>query len=220
LAWIESHQELDGHPKVTDLMGLMGWDKDQVIGKLHRFWWWCLKYAQNGDLRKHNDNRIAEAMGVAMGDSKRLIEAMVQSCWIDRKPYFRVHDWWDYAGRFLQGKYSHSPSEWKTIRKAYGYRKVSDTTYLPNLPTNQPYNSVMEKPTAEQVRAYALTLGYPIDAEKFVDYYGVRGWRTKGGQIIRDWKHCVSTWKRNTKMGKENGQKLAVMATGVGVKLD
>jgi hypothetical protein len=51
LAWIESHQTLEKHPKTLDLMNATGWDLDTCLGKLHRFWYWCVDYAEDGDLR-------------------------------------------------------------------------------------------------------------------------------------------------------------------------
>lgn len=39
MAWIESHQQLERHPKTHELMGLMGWDLDATIGKRMRGWW-------------------------------------------------------------------------------------------------------------------------------------------------------------------------------------
>lgn len=135
MAWIESHQTLEKHPKVFDLMHLMGWDVDQTIGKLHRFWWWCVDYAEDGDLQKHNDARIAAAVGLNGEQGKIFVENMVKSCWIDRDPYFRVHEWWNYFGRFLQVKYKHNPNEWRKIRKLYKNGSYNRTPNLtkPNL---------------------------------------------------------------------------------------
>lgn len=38
-----------------------------------------------------------------------------------------------------------------------------------------------------------------VDAQKFLDYYQMTGWKTKGGATIKDWKACVRTWERNTR---------------------
>lgn len=137
MAWIEAHQNLRDHPKVLDLVNLMEWDLDTTIGKLFRFWWWCVDYAEDGDLRKHNDNRLAVAVGLNGKDGERFVGSMVQSCWIDRKPYFRVHDWWDYFGRFLQVKYKNSPEKWRKIQELYqqkeGGSKGSSKNHIPNL---------------------------------------------------------------------------------------
>lgn len=165
MAWIESHQELERHPKTLDLINLMGWDLDTTIGKLHRFWWWCVDYAEDGDLRKHNDNRLSAAVGVLPSDSKRFIEAMVQSGWIDREPYFRVHEWWEYIGEFLKAKYKNYPEKWQCVRDLYSEEnktppKTPPKPLLPNLTkpnhiakagTKQPVS--VEKPVeSEQVK--------------------------------------------------------------------
>ena len=152
MSWIESHQALEKHPKVYDLMNLMEWDLDRTIGKLHRFWWWCVDYAEDGDLRKHNESRLAIAVGLKPEDGEKFIDSMMKSYWIDKKPYLRVHDWWHYLGRFLQVKYKHNPNKWKRIQKLYNKRSkggsnISSDNHIPNQPTltnqdNQPNISV------------------------------------------------------------------------------
>lgn len=115
-------------------MSALDLDLDQAIGKIHRFWWWCTKYAEDGDLRKHNDDRLARAVGLNGGqEASRFVEAMVASCWIDREPYFRVHDWWDYFGYFLMRKYGDSPDKWKHIKSLYV--TVQGTVQEPSAPS-------------------------------------------------------------------------------------
>jgi hypothetical protein len=127
MAWLKSHSERENHPKTIDLKNLMSWDLDTTLGKLDRFWWWCQKYAEDGDLRKHNDSRIADSMGVAMADSKRLVDALVKAGWLDREPYFRVHDWWDHIGDWLRAKYKRSPERWGKVKEMYSTRDVQVT---------------------------------------------------------------------------------------------
>lgn len=136
MAWIESHQALRDHPKTIDLMALMGWDLDTNIGKLHRFWWWCVDYAEDGDLRKHNDSRLAIAVGLNSNQGKQFVEAMVKSGWIDREPYFRVHDWWDYIGLFLQRKYQRQPEKWQKVRDLYCSTPAVTPSGTPGVVTN------------------------------------------------------------------------------------
>jgi hypothetical protein len=148
MAWIESHQSLERHPKTLDLMTRMGWDLDTTIGKLQRFWWWCVDYAEDGDLQKHNDGRLGGAVGLNGEEAKAFKVAMVEACWLDRDPYFRVHDWWNYIGRFLQVKYKHYPDKWQHVRAAYLTNKElkngssnglnNHRTNQPKQPTNQP----------------------------------------------------------------------------------
>lgn len=98
---------------------MMHWDIDISIGKIHRFWWWCVDYAEDGDLRRHNDMRIGNAVGLNGEHSQLFVESMCKAGFIDREPYFRVHDWWDYFGKFLQVKYKHSPEKWQKIKDLY-----------------------------------------------------------------------------------------------------
>lgn len=147
MAWIESHQSLKEHPKVLDLMNLMGWSLDETIGKLHRFWWWCVDYAEDGDLRKHNDSRLAAAVGLNGDAGGQFVESMVKSCWIDRQPYFRVHEWWTYFGRFLQIKYKHNQCRWRRIQELYQNGSENGSlNHIPNQPNqpNQPIKSAFE----------------------------------------------------------------------------
>lgn len=127
MAWIESPGDLEHNPKVQELMYEMKWDLDQTIGKLHRLWWWCAKYVENGELRDYNDTRIAEVMGVAKADAERLKEALVRACWLDREPYLRVSKWWDIAGQWLIARYKRSPEKWRKIRNCYVTEHVTVT---------------------------------------------------------------------------------------------
>ena len=157
MAWIESHTDLKEHPKFLDLINYAEMDEDTVLGKLHRFWHWTMKYAEDGDLRKFNDGQLCRAVGfndIKLG--KTFIESMVKACWLDREPYFRVHDWWDYAGKYLQGKYKRSPEKWQRIKnlcKGLPENNNGTTTeqqpltYLtkPNQPNQPKYFSLVQR---------------------------------------------------------------------------
>lgn len=158
MAWIESHQDLERHPKTLNLMSMMGWSVNETIGILHRFWWWCVDYAEDGDLRKYNDSTIASVVGLNSDMAKKFIDSMVScggenvSGFIEREPYFRIHDWWDYIGKFLQIKYKQTPERWEKVRKLYNRSKNSSknsskthnqpipTNLKQPIPTDQPLN--------------------------------------------------------------------------------
>ncbi len=160
MPWLEAHQALYGHPKLMILSVAMTtidqrWnDEEYVVGKLLKFWFWCQNYAENGDLRKHNDATLGGAVGLNGEGAKRFVTAMVEACWLDREPYFRVHDWWDYIGPWLRSKYKKTPVKWKQIKEMYGHEEdethdeplgnryvtLHQPTYQPtNQPTNPPY---------------------------------------------------------------------------------
>ncbi len=119
MAWIEFHDTVAEHYKTKDLARFMGWELNAAVGTLARFWLWCTKFADDGDLRKHNDDRIGDSVGLNGNDAKRFVDAMVQSGWIDRKPYFRVHDWWDYSKSFMKSRYKDIPEKWQSIKSLY-----------------------------------------------------------------------------------------------------
>lgn len=131
------------------MMNLMGWDAedspikhvalDVTLGKLHRFWYWCLDFAPTGDLRGKNDAVLAGSVGLAPKDGKRFVDAMVQSGWIDRADeIFRVHDWIDYAGRYLKdSKFKRHPNKKRDLQRVYKDPVVCGQSAVPDL-TNQP----------------------------------------------------------------------------------
>ena len=98
MSYIESHEELVGHPKTLDLMAAMSIDVDSALGKLHRFWYWCMKYAPSGYLDKHPESRIDVLFG------RGFVAAAREAGFIDKEQY-RVHDWPDYAGRYLNTRF-------------------------------------------------------------------------------------------------------------------
>ena len=54
-------------------------------------------------------------------------------------------------------------------------------------------------PSFDDVETYCHERHNNVDARKFLDYYEMTGWKTKGGAIIKDWKACVRTWERNSR---------------------
>jgi len=119
MAWIESHQNLEKHPKLFDLMAALGWSKAEAIGRLHLCWWWCVDHAPDGDLRGFHDGHLALAVELDSGDGKDFVSAMVKAGFFERDPYFRVRNWWQYAGNYLRRRYNRKPAEWRKVQAAY-----------------------------------------------------------------------------------------------------
>lgn len=53
-------------------------------------------------------------------------------------------------------------------------------------------------PTIQEVRVYADTIGFPIDADNFVDFYTMKAWMV-GKSKMKDWKAAVRTWFKSYK---------------------
>lgn len=74
----------------------------QVVGLLESIWKLAMSSAQAGDIGRYSDEDIAVCIEYA-GDANELIEAMVESGWLDKDPEFRlvIHDWSEHAPTWL-----------------------------------------------------------------------------------------------------------------------
>lgn len=71
-------------------------------------------------------------------------------------------------------------------------------------------------PTLDEVRSYCLEKGYPVDAERFIDFYESKGWFV-GKNKMKDWKAAVRNWNRMQRedgAAKASGQRQADSAKG------
>lgn len=157
MAWLESHTELEKHHKVIRLRLAMRWSKNETIGFLHRFWWTVLEVSPSGDITALSS---PEVMG-EMLDMPATVMAQVLKVMEDPDPKqtfldrrggrLLVHDWLDFAGRYLaDSKFRRSPEKFAQIvsihavpvnppsvggQSADSPRIVGDTLpTLPNLP--------------------------------------------------------------------------------------
>lgn len=65
-----------------------------AVGILEVLWHWAGRYAPQGDLGRFSDADISDAVSWAR-EPMELIEALVESKWVDRHPTYRlvIHDW-------------------------------------------------------------------------------------------------------------------------------
>jgi hypothetical protein len=101
MAWIESHTVLLRHRKVLLLSADLNLPPVVIVGHLHVLWHAILEQQEDGDLRDWPDEMIAQAAAYT-GDAKAFVLALQSRKWLDGK---MVHDWLEYAGRYLQSKY-------------------------------------------------------------------------------------------------------------------
>jgi len=59
-------------------------------------------------------------------------------------------------------------------------------------------------PSPENVAAYSLTIGFPLDGQKWCDTYAAKGWVVSGRAKMKDWQAAVRNWKANG-WGKDSG---------------
>lgn len=103
--WIQSYLDLGDHPKVKRLSSALGTSAPTTVGHLHFLWWWCMRYAPDGELGHFTPAEIADAARWE-GDPDVLFAELCAAGFIDRDVddahvSAHVHDWYDYGGRRL-----------------------------------------------------------------------------------------------------------------------
>lgn len=104
-AWIESHSQLREHPKLLDLCDALKITRAAAIGHLHMLWWWCMDYAQDGDLSRYRPAQVASAADWK-GKPGPFVEALILAGWLDQTDDggLHVHDWMEYGGKLLNAR--------------------------------------------------------------------------------------------------------------------
>jgi hypothetical protein len=128
--WIESHTVLSRHRKVKETARALRIRPAYLIGHLHLLWHAALEQAEDGDLTRWSDEFIAESADYP-GDAPQFVQLLQDHGWLDGR---LLHDWIDYAGKFLMGKYAGGNRErlveiWAKHGRNYG--KKSDPNPSP-----------------------------------------------------------------------------------------
>jgi len=121
MAWIESHTALRRHRKTVALAGELRLKPEWVMGHLHALWHTALDQQEDGDFGAWTDPMIADAAGFK-GDCHLFVSLLRKHGWLDGD---LLHDWLDYAGRYLRNKYAKNNRQklvviWAKHGLAYG----------------------------------------------------------------------------------------------------
>lgn len=120
MAWIELHTSLRNHPKIIVLASELGISKIQAIGHVVCLWTWALEYVEDGDLSKYTPE-IIESACEWNGQKGSLYNELIGK-FVDKDHF--IHDWYDYAGRYLTAKYrTHGSLKLVEIKRKYESRK-------------------------------------------------------------------------------------------------
>lgn len=222
MAWIESHTVLSRHRKLKELALLLRLKPVYAMGHLHALWHDALEQQEDGDLSAWSDELIAESAQFD-GDAPKFVSLLQDCGWLDGR---LIHDWLEYAGRYLESKYRTSnPKRLIEIWAKHGLvwlesglRRTKDSPPNQTLPdlTKQKAQAPMRfsKPLPPEVSEYAKSIGYLVDGQAFCDFYESKGWNV-GQTPMKDWKACVRTWKKRDSMPVKG----EVVAAFPGVKL-
>lgn len=89
-------------------------------------------------------------------------------------------------------------------------REIEKEIYLSILDKDQEKNlsTFQQQPTLSEIEAFAKKEGIHTDIQKFYNYYSERGWKTKNGQPITNWKGTLAYWGKTdgTCQGKRKSE--------------
>ena len=119
--WIESHLDVGRNRKILALARQLGISVPQTVGHLHLFWHTVLEQQEDGDVSKWTPEAVAEAAQFHNSDEKFFYNALLAQHLLDELDgHVVVHDWFDYAGRYLEAKYRRgNPKLLKKIRRVH-----------------------------------------------------------------------------------------------------
>ena len=153
-AWIKSYQALRDHPKTRKLARRVG-GVPTAIGYLHCLWWWCIDYAPDGDLTKHDIEDIAIACEWD-GEPQDIITNLTECGFLENGGGLRVHDWDDYGGALVLQR-ARNAERMKDARAAHVQRTCGTRAGLDrkkdrkkDLTENRPVDNSTVRPVSAQ----------------------------------------------------------------------
>jgi len=129
MAWLEAHQDLRDHPKTKRAARTLGISRPQMIGHLLCLWWWCLDYAQDGNLTDFDNADIADAAEWD-GEPDDFVNALLTCGPADRSGFLtnddglRVNDWSQYGGKYITKR-----NQGRDRQRTYRERNADVTRY-------------------------------------------------------------------------------------------
>ncbi len=166
--WIEVRVDLRWHPKVISSAKSLDIPKVYFEGCLISLWSGALEYAEDGDLWRGNEEktlRFIASLAELPFTPERFVEVLRLDDWLDD---WLLHDWLDYAGKYLYAKYkSHHRNKlieiWAKHGRRYGASGDADglqvgckrdedgmENYLPYNPITQTLNPLALKETKKE----------------------------------------------------------------------
>lgn len=192
MAYIESHQEVDDHPKTRKAARLLGIGIPQMIGHLHIFWHWALDYAPSGDVTGYPAEDLADGARWE-GDAKQFVQALID-CRIsgDKAGYLEctedgrvlLHDWHEYGGKLLAKRQADAAR--KRAGRAADKTGISDGGPLPIQWTSNGHPTDgagrVEESRREESREESTTTGtaQPFAAETLAGFTAIATKKIEG----------------------------------------
>ena len=193
-----------------------------ILGHLHALWHAVLEQQEDGDLSSWPDDMIAHAAAYT-GDAAAFVRALQEQKFLDGKV---VHDWLDYAGRYLKNKYRTSnPKKLKAIYKLHQSVSRSDSrlTTVRLKSDNQPNQPDLTRPDppnqTNQSKKKNSREGHDLDGRQRGNLEGVCGsvseavWGRARQEQIGQF-HALQIGREARRRGSARGRRLLRHASG------
>ena len=202
--WIKMRANLDTHPKVVTLASTLSTSELHVIGMLWKVWTWADQHSLDGNAVSVTESfldRMTSATGFAV--------ALRKVGWLDGRdgslsfPRFAEHNGQTAKTReetnarvarhrAAKKRECNGASVTKTVTREEKRREEITST---NVDVGK--RKAFVPPTEQDVADYCRERKNGIDPETFIAHYAARGWKFKGGQMMKDWKAAVITFEKN-----------------------
>lgn len=97
--WFKVSVQLSRHRKTLSLASRLGIGRHEALGVLHDLWSWTVQYAPSGSLGI-DSIQLASALDWR-GDPNKLVDALIESEFLDSLNPMRVHDWEDHQSDWM-----------------------------------------------------------------------------------------------------------------------
>ena len=227
MAWLQSHQTLARHPKTLRAAKLLDVSTPTLIGHLHCLWWWCLDYAQEGNLNGLEPEEIAQA-AVWDGDPQAFVSALLEAGGIGRAGFLEhsenghliVHDWDDYAGLLIDRRRRNAAYKRDVRRTAEGHPKDIPIVSVPRVDIDIDIKKT-ETESRQKEEKHSPLSDFPnvklteIEYQKLIDQFTLEGTKDRietlslymrsKGKVYKDHFATILAWERKDRKEQANG---------------
>lgn len=190
MAWIHSYTNLEKHHKLIRFRTAMRWSQNEAVGFLHRFWWLVLEVSPSGDITAlANPEVMAETLNMKLDVVKAALSGLEEEGFIDRKNgKLIVHDWMEYAGRYL------SDSLFRNHKGKLSEIKALHSIIEPSADHPRMIREPYEIEEKEKMREEKITRGEVVKVNSlFEDVWGMYPSRTGKKTALKHFEKTVKT---------------------------